>query len=179
MTKRRPRGLKYKITKINPTSFKKGNKPWNTGTKGLNKVNSGSFKKGEHRNLATEFKRGLSSWNKGRKWVEKMGVNHHNWKGGISTLRNLVYHTFEYRQWRSDVFTKDNFTCVLCGARNGQGKSVCLEADHFPKPFFKIRDEYKIKTLDDALACEELWNINNGRTLCRMCHLKTLKYVQK
>ena len=30
---KRPSGLKYKIVKKNPTWFKKGNKPWNTGTK--------------------------------------------------------------------------------------------------------------------------------------------------
>ena len=33
-----------------------------------------------------------------------------------------------------------------------------------------IFEEYKIKSLEEALNCEEFWNINNGRTLCRKCH---------
>lgn len=39
---------------IPKNAFPKGNKPWNTGTKGLTKANSGSFKKGQtpHNSLA-------------------------------------------------------------------------------------------------------------------------------
>lgn len=54
LVRNRPSGLKYNITKTNPSWFKKGNKPWTTGkklpftiwnkgTKGVMKVNSGSF----------------------------------------------------------------------------------------------------------------------------------------
>lgn len=43
--------------------FKKGQKPWNKGTKGLIMANSGSFKKGEHRSKKTEFKKGEKPWN--------------------------------------------------------------------------------------------------------------------
>lgn len=50
-------GLKYKKHKENPTSFKKGQIPWNKNTKGIIKPNKGSFKKGEHRSPSTEFKR--------------------------------------------------------------------------------------------------------------------------
>jgi len=30
--------------------------------------------------------------------------------------------------------------------------------------------EFRIKTFEQALTCEELWNINNGETLCKKCH---------
>ena len=36
----------------------------------------------------------------------------------------------------------------------------------------KLSKEHKRK-LSEALACEEFWNINNGRTLCKECHNKT------
>lgn len=80
----------------------------------------------------------------------------------------LIRETYKYRQWRSDIFTRDNFTCIFCGIRGTE-----LNADHFPKSFIDIVREYLIKTLTEALECEELWNINNGRTLCVECHRKT------
>jgi len=62
-------GLKYVLVKHNPTSFRKGNIPWNTGTKGLikawnrgtkglTKANSGSFKKGENLGIKNSKWRG-------------------------------------------------------------------------------------------------------------------------
>lgn len=95
------------------------------------------------------------------------GNNSPNWKGGITPLTKIIRHCFKYRQWRSDVFTRDDYACQVCGIRSGNGKAVYLEADHYPKMFSEIFAEYKIKSLDEALACEEFWNINNGRTVCR------------
>jgi len=33
-----------------------------------------------------------------------------------------------------------------------------------------------ILSKEEALSCDELWNINNGRTLCIGCHKKTDTY---
>ena len=101
----------------------------------------------------------------------RTGKKNHNWKGGITSLTRLIRHHFKYRQWRSDVFTRDDFTCVLCGKRGNY-----LEADHFPKLFSSIFHENNIKTIEHALECEEFWNINNGRTLCRICHNKNKQW---
>ncbi len=90
------------------------------------------------------------------------------WRGGVTDLRHLIRSSFMYRQWRSDIFTRDNFTCQSCELRGGN-----LQADHFPKTFKEIFYEYSIKSLEDAYGCEELWNINNGRTLCYKCHRET------
>ena len=111
------------------------------------KPNSGSFKKGE---------------NKGDKC--------HLWKGGITPLSQQIRHCFEYKQWRAVVFERDDYTCQKCEARNGNGKAVVLNADHHPKLFSEIFQEYNIQSLEDAVDCEEFWNINNGRTLCAPCH---------
>ena len=122
------------------TPFQKGHRQFNSGN--------------------THFKKGFTPWNKGLKGY-RAGVLNNKWKGGITPLRKVIRCCFEYRQWRSDVFTRDNFTCILCGVRGGY-----LEADHYPKMFSTIFYEYKISSLEGALNCEEFWNINNGRTLC-------------
>ena len=96
------------------------------------------------------------------------GERNSQWKGGITPLAARIRHCFKYCLWRSDIFTRDDFTCQKCGLRGGY-----LEADHYPKRFSKILEEYNIKTLEEALVCEELWNRNNGRTLCKKCHDKT------
>ena len=99
----------------------------------------------------------------------KRGSNHPCWKGGISSLRQQIYNHFKYRQWRSDIFIRDNYTCQWCGRRSKKGNRIEIEAHHI-KSFFVILEEYQIKTLEQALDCEELWNINNGLTLCEKCH---------
>ena len=76
---------------------------------------------------------------------------------------------YKYRQWRTNVFLRDKFTCVLCG-ENGY-----VEADHYPIRFIAIVRKYVLKTLEQAINCKELWDINNGRTLCRKCHKSNFK----
>ena len=102
------------------------------------------------------------------------GSKHWNWQGGLTKLSTLIRHSLKYRQWRSDIFTQDNFTCVLCDLRGQR-----LNADHYPKTFAQLIKENKIKTVEDAENCSELWNLNNGRTLCEPCHKNTETYLRK
>ena len=136
--------------------------------------------KGKHWKISEKAKRKISKAQKGKKLSlitrEKIrkalsGSKNYNWKGGTyKSLNEKIRNCFKYRQWRSDIFARDNFTCILCEKRG-----VYLEADHFPKRFIDIINEYQIDTLEKSLFCEELWNINNGRTLCKECHrAKTL-----
>ena len=94
----------------------------------------------------------------------KKGELSPTWKGGKLPLRKIIEANFQYRQWRSDVFTRDEFTCQQCGQLGGK-----LNAHHI-KPFMSIIQYYEITTLEESLECEELWNINNGITLCEECH---------
>lgn len=93
--------------------------------------------------------------------------------GLYDTLDKIIRHSSQYKLWRQEVFKKDNFTCVTCGVRGG-----VLRADHI-KQFAQIISEYQIKSLEHALLCGELWDINNGRTLCNNCHLLTPTYGRK
>ena len=82
------------------------------------------------------------------------------------TLQLRIRVSHMYRLWRSDVFTRDDFTCQDCGRRG------CLLHAHHEEAFADIMELNDIKTFEQAMACSELWNINNGTTLCKRCHNK-------
>ena len=94
------------------------------------------------------------------------------WRGGVSSLQDKIRKSDKYSAWRLSIFVRDNFTCP-CGQVGRK-----LVADHI-KPFALILQENKIKTFEEALVCEDLWDTNNGRTLCYSCHFKTDTYGWK
>ena len=145
-----------------------------------------AYKKGQRPSPKTEFKKGhqktpewhkamigRTPWNKGKRHPAVTGPKNSNWKGGISSLNNRVRHCPEMNSWRNQVFQRDGYTCVLCGRKRKVGDRVVLNADHYPKLYCLIIEENNITTFEQALACGELWDIKNGRTLCVECHLPT------
>jgi hypothetical protein len=94
------------------------------------------------------------------------GKTHYRWRGGITPPLEKLRNCFEYRQWRSDIFTRDKFTCQECGDNRGGN----LEAHHIIT-LYKLIRKYEITNYEQAINCEELWNINNGKTLCKKCHI--------
>lgn len=115
------------------------------------------IKKGQRLSTGTEFKKGHKPWSTGKKLLYNAGPLNNNWKGGITSLVQQVRHSPEMKQWRKDVFERDNYTCTECGRKRKPGDRVLLEADHI-KPFAKY-PELRL-------------SLSNGRTLCRECHLK-------
>lgn len=89
------------------------------------------------------------------------GDKHPNWKGGITPENKRIRHSLEYKLWRTAVFERDSYACIWCGAKNGDGVAVYLEADHI-KAF--------------AYFPELRFAIDNGRTLCKPCHKTTQNY---
>lgn len=86
----------------------------------------------------------------------KKGSKHHWWRGGITKKnfgeRKAFMNTYEYKQWRKEVFKRDNYTCIECKMRGGE-----LNADHI-----KSYSQYPELRLI----------LENGRTLCKSCHNK-------
>lgn len=80
------------------------------------------------------------------------GEGNHNWKGGITPAQLKVRNSDEYKAWRQAVFQRDDWTCQNCFVRGG-----VLNADHI-QPF--------------ALYPELRFDVNNGRTLCKPCHIQ-------
>lgn len=72
--------------------------------------------------------------------------NAYNWTGGQDGRS-----TSESRKWRKSVLARDNNRCRLCHCEDK------LEAHHI-HPFGKFPDKR--------------WDINNGVTLCKKCHIK-------
>lgn len=120
--------------------------------------------------IKEETKRKISEALKGHKMpehVKKMVGDRHRgalnsqWKGGVTPLYKQIRKSIEYKLWRTSVFERDNYTCIWCGVRGGNGKKVILHADHI-KPF--------------AIYPELRFAIDNGRTLCIDCHKTTDTY---
>lgn len=88
----------------------------------------------------------------------KRKERHPAWKGGVSTENDILRKSLEFREWRTAVFERDNYTCLWCG----DNKSGKLNADHI-KPW--------------SLYPELRFEISNGRTLCVPCHKTTDTYA--
>ena len=145
------------------------------GKKGLCGENNGMFGKHLTRETKEKIKKKLIGIRRSEITRQKLrGENNHNWKGGITSLRKQISNLPEYKQWRSDVFQRDNWTCQTCGGRSEEGKAVYLEAHH-KKGLAKILKEYKMTSIAEAQLCQELWDVNNGVTLCKDCHNLTKK----
>ena len=64
---------------------------------------------------------------------------------------------------------RDNFTCKICHASVKYNKSLRLEVHH-PKTFDDICKENNLSTIEQELQYKELWNLNNGISICYKCH---------
>ncbi len=144
--------------------------------------NISKAKKGINRDEKT--KRKIASTLKGRKLPEKTkekirqahkgkhrGKNSNFWKGGTSSLVARIRNCIQYKEWRERVFKRDNYICQKCN----YSKGGILEGHHI-KSLSTIIEENNITTLEQALACKELWDIDNGQTLCIYCHRLTNNY---
>lgn len=109
-----------------------------------------------------ETKKRIGKWGKGKKHTQnskdkislsKKGERNYFWKGGLTDLNKRIRNSREYKNWRKEVFERDDYRCVLCGKRG-----IYIQADHI-KPF--------------ALFQELRFVLDNGRTLCVDCHRQT------
>lgn len=160
--------------KISQTCKAKGIGKWMTGRKRpeeLKKRQSEVMKKlvaeGKH-NFYIDGRSKLPCPNcGGKKWRSrnqcakcaiKRKDQHWNWQGGITGVNHTIRTSTEMKLWREAVFKRDNWTCIWCGSKKK------IEADH-------------IKSF--AYFPELRFAIDNGRTLCRECHIKTFKDIYK
>lgn len=139
--------------------------------------------KNKHWIFTKEHKRKLSESHKGIKYPNRKrpksftlshrqkigkaskGEKNGMWRGGITPLKQIIKTCLEYRQWQRTILKRDNRICQKCEETNGR-KLIT----HHIKDFSEILYKNNIQTLEQALNCQELWDINNGITLCQKCH---------
>lgn len=101
--------------------------------------------------------------------ISHMGSKNHLWKGGISPVVMRIRMSLKYKQWRQQIFIRDNFTCQKCGTQGG-----ALQGHHI-KPFVKLLKEVKeylplMDLYEAAMIYTPLWETDNGTTYCKKCH---------
>lgn len=139
---------------------------------------------GKKRSQETKLKMSLAKvgkkpWNKGLSSKTDMrvtgGDSHYNWKGGITPIHVMIRNLPENRDWQLKCFARDNNSCQKCG-------SGCDLEIHHKKSFSQILLEFlqkysQFSPIEEkdilirlALSYEEFWDMNNGETLCEICH---------
>lgn len=94
----------------------------------------------------------LNEWNKFNVKTKKY---HWNYNGGISNENKIIRNSSKMKYWRISVFERDDYTCQNCNTKGG-----ILNAHHI-KQF--------------ANYPELRFDIDNGITLCKNCHIKEHK----
>lgn len=105
---------------------------------------------------------------------KRKGALNHRWKGGRVSFIQQIRNLGKFKEWRKTIYYRDKFTCQDCKTVK-RGNNIILDADHI-YPLSKILDDHNITTIEQAIACEALWDTSNGRTLCRPCHEETDTY---
>jgi hypothetical protein len=89
----------------------------------------------------------------------KLGISREDWTGFAATEYQQIRNSPEYKQWRTSVYKRDNYTCQICGQYSGE-----LNGHHI----------YKVSNYPDLI-----FEINNGITLCYDCHFHKVNGHEK
>ena len=107
----------------------------------------------------------------------KFGKESPNWKGGTSSINNLVRANKRlYEHWIYPILNEQNFSCQECGFtkkleihHNNETMSEILQK------FTDKENEYTFDQKKDIMNCVIDYHIDNkvsGITLCKKCHKK-------
>lgn len=136
--------------------FKNRHTPWNKKPYKIKirKTNKGKIPWNKNKCLSENYRIKLS-----------MAKTHEKEFTGFREIINKrIRLSRKYLEWRSEVFKRDNYHCQNCDNKG------YIEAHHIIS-FSKLLEIYNIKTLEQAMKCDALWDIGNGITYCINCHI--------
>jgi len=81
----------------------------------------------------------------------RSGEYSYRWKGGLTSEDESFRKSIDYKNWRIEVYKRDNYTCQCCGDSKGGN----LQAHHIEN--FSDNEELRLV-------------LDNGVTLCNDCH---------
>jgi len=110
--------------------------------------------------------------------IRLSGMEHPNWKGGISNIYPIVYADRRlYKEWKYPILIRDGFKCTKCGS------SYKLHIHHDIEYMTEIIKNHMVDVTEEMLKDFEIkkmisdavvdYHINNkvsGITLCGNCH---------
>ncbi len=128
---------------------------WKAKLSEIMKGNTRGFKKG-HTSPRKGKKSRFPAWNKGKKMPERQGKNSWNWveDRNLTMEKRRLRGSVDWRKWRESIFARDKYTCQECGK-----SGVYIEPHHI----VPIKKDFS-----------KMFDIANGITLCRPCHIKTM-----
>jgi hypothetical protein len=97
--------------------------------------------------------------------ANRQGIPYEEWTGKITPLYHEIRYCTKYYEWRTEVFERDNYCDWFSGVK-GNGN---LNAHHVI-PFSELLKQYNIKSFEQAIGCEALWNVDNGVTMIDTNH---------
>lgn len=169
--------------------FKKGHTTWNKGLKGYRAGELNNRWKGGQINkkciicdesfMVDPFRKNTSRfcshkcqyiWMKGRR--PSVDTEFKPIPDEIKSINLSVRSTSKYRQWRTAVFQRDNYTCQICRRKTKKGIRITLNAHHHKIYFADLLKENDITTTEQAIKCDKLWDLSLAITLCRDCHIE-------
>ena len=135
-----------------------------------------------YRNNQISKRTGKSSGALGKTWkvttgriYDVKGEKNPMWKGGKTKIIISIRTSDKYKEWRKSIFERDDYTCQYCGRKCKKGDKVVLECHH-KIPLSVLVKKYDIKSLEDVVNNNHIFDISNGVTLCSKCHKETDSY---
>jgi len=167
-------------TKLKISISKKGKTAWNKG-RAMSKATKNKMslaKKGKYileknpfygKTHSEKTRTKISEKLKGKPWKEKYirkriksmpkGINHYNWKGGVTSTNRKLRNSYKWKTWRNKIFKRDDYTCQNPNCKYCANKKG---TELHPHHIISL-SENKSLTFD----------LDNGITYCKYHHLKS------
>lgn len=107
----------------------------------------------------------------------RRGKDSHLFKNGNLSFRKAIKRNKTYKSWCKSVYTRDGFKCRHCGSAKTIHAHHIIHFATLLDDFLRANSDVnpisdKNMLLERAFRYAPFWDINNGKTLCQLCHQK-------